>query len=146
MNQFLVPISTWFHALATVVFIGHFVLLAVLYLPVLSAQGQAPVAGPILGGVSKRSRPWLYASLIVFMITGIYLMVVDPNYMGIGNFGNFWALTMLVKHILIAAMIALGFWYNAILRLDHSSLIGLLWQLHNFERAILAFESKQELQ
>ena len=146
MNQFLVPISTWLHALATVIFIGHFVLLAVLYLPVLSAQGQAPVAGPILGGVSKRSRPWLYASLIVFMITGIYLMVVDPNYMGIGNFGNFWALTMLVKHILIAAMIALGFWYNAILRLDHSSLIGLLWQLHNFERAILAFESKQELQ
>ena len=116
MNQVLVPLSTWLHALATVVFIGHFVLLAVLYLPSLSAHGGASVAGPVLSGVSKRSRPWLYASLIVFMVTGIVLMIVDPNYKGVGNFGNFWAVMMLVKHILIVVMIALGFWYNAILR------------------------------
>ena len=133
MNQVLVALSIWLHALATVVFIGHFVLLAGLYLPVLSAQGQAPVAGPILGGVSKRSRPWLYASLIVFMVTGIHLMIVDPNYMGIGNFGNFWAVMMLVKHILIAAMIALGFWYNAILR------VGPMLSSNNPEQAIVRF-------
>jgi uncharacterized membrane protein len=116
MNQVLISLSTWLHALATVVFIGHFVLLAVLYLPTLSAQEGASVAGPILSGVSKRSRRWLYASLIVFAVTGIHLMLVDPNYKGVGNFGNFWAVMMLVKHILISVMIALGFWYNAILR------------------------------
>jgi uncharacterized membrane protein len=133
MNQFLVPISTWLHALATVVFIGHFVLLAGLYLPVLSAQGGASAAGPILSGVSQRSRPWLYASLIIFMVTGIYLMIVDPNYMGIGNFRNFWALMMLVKHILIAAMIAMGFWFNAIMR------VGPMMSSNNPEQAIVRF-------
>ena len=43
-------------------------------------------------------------------------MFVDPNYLGIGDFGNLWSLLMLVKHILILGMIAAGFWFNAILR------------------------------
>jgi uncharacterized membrane protein len=112
MTQFLFSLSYWLHAVATVIFIGHFVLLAVIYLPVLSKGGN----GPLLSEISKRSRPWLYASLIVFMITGIYLMIVDSNYMGVGNFSNPWAVMMLVKHILIIVMIAMGFWFNAILR------------------------------
>jgi uncharacterized membrane protein len=109
--QVLASLSYWLHAVATVVFIGHFVLLALIYLPVLSKNEN----GAALSEISKRSRSWMYASLIIFMITGIYLMMVDPNYMGVGNFGNAWAIAMLVKHILVIVMIALGFWYNAIL-------------------------------
>lgn len=110
MSQILVSVSYWLHTVATVIFIGHFVLLAVLYLPALADDGTA------LSRISRRSRYWLYASLIVFAVTGIYLTIVDPNYAGIGNFDNFWAIMMLVKHILILVMIALGFWHNAILR------------------------------
>ena len=58
----------------------------------------------------------MYVSLLIFLVTGIYLTLVDPNYLGIGNFNNFWAVMMLVKHVLIVVMIALGFWFNAILR------------------------------
>jgi uncharacterized membrane protein len=112
MSQILISLSTWLHALATVIFIGHFVLLALIYLPVFAKSGNASV----LSEISKLSRSWMYASLIVFMITGIYLMLIDPNYMGIGNFGNFWAVAMLVKHLVVVAMIAIGFWFNAILR------------------------------
>jgi len=129
MTQVLIALSTWLHALATVVFIGHFVLLAGIYLPVLSKNGIT------LSEISKRSRPWLYASLIVFMVTGIYLMIVDPNYKGVGNFGNFWAVMMLVKHILIAGMIALGFWYNAILR------VGPMLSSNNPEQALIRFRN-----
>jgi uncharacterized membrane protein len=110
MSQILISLSVWMHALATVVFIGHFILLGLLYLPALTNDGAA------LSAISKRSRSWMYASLIVFAVTGVYLTFVDPNYKGIGNFNNIWAVMMLVKHILILAMIALGFWYNAILR------------------------------
>ena len=110
--QILTSLSYWLHAVATVIFIGHFVLLALIYLPVLSKSGN----GAVLSGISKQSRSWMYASLIVFTITGIYLTLVDPNYMGIGNFSNVWAIAMLVKHILVIAMIGIGFWYNAILR------------------------------
>ncbi len=115
MSQFLFSLFTWLHAVATVLFIGHPLLLSLLYLPAF-AKAKAELAGPILSDVSKRSRPWMYGSLLIFMVTGIYLMIVDPNYRGVGDFGNPWAVAMLLKHILIVAMIGLGFFYNAILR------------------------------
>lgn len=115
MSQFIFSLFTWLHAIATVIFIGHPLLAWLFYLPAF-AQAKAEIAGPILSGVSKRSRPWMYISLVIFMVTGIYLMIVDPNYRGVGDFGNPWAIAMLVKHILIVAMIGLGFFYNAILR------------------------------
>ena len=110
MSQLLISLSTWLHAIATVVFIGHFVLLAGIYTPALSKNGNA------LSEISKCSRPWMYASLLVFAITGTHLMLIDSGYLGFMDFGNCWGIVMLVKHILIVAMIGLGFWYNAILR------------------------------
>jgi uncharacterized membrane protein len=115
MSQILFSLSTWLHALATVIFIGHFLLLSLIYLPAFG-KASAEITGPILSEVSKRSRPWMYVSLVIFMVTGIYLMIVDPNYRGVGNFGNLWAVAMLVKHILIVAMIGMGFVFNALLR------------------------------
>lgn len=110
MTPILTVLSYWLHALATVVFIGHFVLLAVVYIPALT---DTPAA---LSAISKRSRLWMYASLLIFIITGVYLMFVDPNYLGIGKFNNFWSVMMLVKHLLIVGMIGMGFWFNAIMR------------------------------
>jgi len=127
MSQFLISLSTWLHALATVIFIGHFVLLAGIYIPALSKNG------PALSEISKRSRSWMYASLIVFTVTGIYLTFIDPNYQGIGNFNNFWAVMMLVKHIIIVVMIGIGFWYNAILR------AGPMMSSNSPEQAIVRF-------
>ena len=112
MISILVSLSYWLHVLATVVFIGQFVLLATIYLPVLSKAGN----GTALSEISKHSRPWLYSSMLVFIITGIYLMIVDQNYLGIGKFENFWSVLMLVKHLLILGMIVMGFWFNAIMR------------------------------
>jgi uncharacterized membrane protein len=111
MTQILVAVSAWLHTLATVIFIGHYVLLSVIYLPALQNT-----SGTILSGISRRSRPWLYASLVIFALTGIYLTISDPNYLGLGNFGNLWGILMLLKHVLIMGMIALGFWFNAIMR------------------------------
>lgn len=111
MSQTLVALSYWLHAMGTVIFIGHYLLLSLIYLPVLSTAD-----GTILSQISRRSRVWLYVSILVFAVTGVYLTFVDPNYLGIGNFGNPWAILMLVKHILIVAMIGMGFWFNVILR------------------------------
>lgn len=111
MSQILIALSVWLHAIGTVILIGHYLLLSVIYLPVLEKNG-----GTFLSEISKRSRPWMYISLVIFMVTGIYLMFADPNYLGVGDFGNFWSIMMLVKHLLVVGMIGLGFWYNALLR------------------------------
>jgi len=128
MTSILVALSSWLHALATVIFIGHFVLLAVIYIPALA---DTPAA---LSAVSKRSRWWMYASLLVFIFTGVYLMFIDPNYLGIGKFNNFWSVMMLVKHLLIVGMIAMGFWFNAIMRVGPlmSSNTGAMQALERF--------------
>jgi uncharacterized membrane protein len=112
MTQILVSISVWLPAVATVIFIGHYLLLSVIYLPVLLINENRTT----LSQISRRSRPWLYASLLVCIVTGTYLMLIDPGYLGFMNLGNLWGMVMLVKHILIFAMIAMGFWFNAILR------------------------------
>jgi uncharacterized membrane protein len=111
MSQILTALSIWLHALATIVLIGHYLLLSVMYIPVLEKNN-----GTALSEISKRSRSWMYLSLVTFMLTGVYLMFVDPNYLGVGNFGNLWSVMMLVKHLLIFGMIGLGFWFNALLR------------------------------
>jgi uncharacterized membrane protein len=115
MSQILIALSFWLHSLATVTFIGHYVLLAVLYLPAMK-DSPVDITGPILSRISKQSRNWMYASLLIFMVTGVYLTFVDPNYLGVGDFGNFWSIMMLIKHLLIVAMIGAGFFFNAILR------------------------------
>jgi uncharacterized membrane protein len=111
MSQILTALFLWLHALATVVFIGYYLLLSTIYLPTLEKDG-----GAFLGQISRRSRPWLYASLLVFIVTGVYLMLIDTSYLGFMNFDNFWGIVMLLKHILIFGMLGMGFWYNAILR------------------------------
>ena len=112
MSQILFSLSTWLHAIATTIMIGHYLLLSLIYLPVLAKEN----GGVILSAISQRSRVWMYISLGIFAVTGTHLTLVDSNYLGIGNFGNLWGILMLVKHLLIMGMIALGFWYNAILR------------------------------
>lgn len=116
MTQMLTALSYWLHALGTVIFIGHYCLLSLVYLPAFDKNQADSASRTVLSDISKRSRVWLYASMLVFAVTGIYLTFVDPNYRGIGNFNNLWAVLMLVKHILLLAMVAMGFWFNAILR------------------------------
>jgi uncharacterized membrane protein len=113
MSQLLLATSTTLHALAMIIFIGHYLLMSLIYIPALSGLDNA---GKALGEMSHRSRRWLYGSILIFFVTGVHLMLVDPNYLGIGNFSNPWALMMLIKHIVILVMIALGFWYNALQR------------------------------
>lgn len=112
MSQILIALSVWLHAVGTVILIGNYFLLSVIYLPVLEKDNRL-----ILSKISQRSRPWMYFSLGIFMVTGIYLMLADPNYLGFGDFGNLWGILMLVKHVLILGMIAMGFWFNAIWRI-----------------------------
>jgi len=116
MPQILAALSSWLHSLATVIFIGHPLLFSLIYLPAFAQNQANPVNGNILSAISKHSRVWMYASLGVFIVTGIYLMYVDPSYLGIGKFNNLWSIMMLVKHILILGMVGMGFWYNGLMR------------------------------
>lgn len=135
MSQILFALSSWLHALATVLLIGNYLLLSLIYLPAIVKRGPEP-AGAILSEISRRSRMWMYLSLLVFLVTGLYLMFVDSKYLGFANFGNLWGILMLVKHALVLGMIAAGFWFNAVLRVGPlmSSNSGAAGALAGFRR------------
>lgn len=111
MSAILIALSIWLHNVGTVIFIGYHLLLALIFIPALKNERTA-----ILSEISKRSRPWMYISLLIFALTGTYLTFVDPNYLGFADFGNGWGILMLIKHVLILGMIGMGFWFNAIFR------------------------------
>jgi uncharacterized membrane protein len=138
MTTFLMATANALHTLASMIFVGYYLLLTLICLPALA--GPETGGGAALGKISTRSRPWLYASIIIFALTGVYLTLADASYLGIGQFSNPWAVLMLVKHILILAMLAIGFWYNFIQRVGQNlrSYPSDAQKLANFRRYCLA--------
>ncbi len=109
MSTYVVALSTWLHALATVVFIGHYLFLGLVYLPVLERQAHGSALRELLEAVSSRLRPFFGGSLLIFLVTGTHLMLINEDYLGLGNFfGNAWSMLIVVKHVLVLAFLALA--------------------------------------
>jgi putative copper export protein len=48
-------------------------------------------------------------SLLIFLVTGTHLMMINEDYLGLGNFfGNSWSILIIVKHVLVVAFLALA--------------------------------------
>jgi uncharacterized membrane protein len=121
MTNYLVAISTWFHVLATIVWIGYYVFTSLIYLPVferqmqanaescVSAEGKNAIIRELLEQVSARLRPFFGGSLLIFLVTGTHLMLINEHYLGLGNFfGNPWSVLIVIKHVLVLAFLALA--------------------------------------
>jgi uncharacterized membrane protein len=111
MSNYLVALSTWLHALATIVMVGYFVFASLIYLPVLQRQMKADGLRELLEKFSARLRPFFGGSLLIFLITGTHLMLINESYLGLGNFfGNVWSVLIVIKHVLVLAFLALAFY------------------------------------
>jgi len=109
MSPFLIALSTWLHTLATIVWIGYYVFTALIYLPVFEHRMQADALRDLLEGVSARLRPFFGGALLVFLVTGTHLMLINQNYLGLGNFfGNPWSVLIVIKHVLVLVFLALA--------------------------------------
>ncbi len=109
MSNFLIALSTWLHALATIVMIGYYVFTSLIYLPVLERKMQANALRELLEQVSARLQPFFGGSLLIFLVTGTHLMLINKNYLGLGHFfGNPWSTLIVIKHVLVLAFLALA--------------------------------------
>ena len=109
VSTLLVPLSLWLHALATIVMVGHYVFISLIYLPVFERRMQADTLCEFLEQVSARLRPLFGGSLLIFIVTGTYLMMINSNYLGLGNFfGNPWSALIVLKHVLVLAFLVLA--------------------------------------
>jgi uncharacterized membrane protein len=109
MTTFLIAFSTWLHTLATIVMIGYYVFTSLIFLPIFESQMRGTALRNMLERVSSRLRPYFGGSLLIFMVTGTHLMLINENYLGLGNFfGNPWSILIVVKHVLVLVFLALA--------------------------------------
>lgn len=109
MSNILIATSTWLHALATIVMVGYYMFTSLIYLPILERQMQANALRDLLEQISARLRPFFGGSLLIFLITGTHLMLINQNYLGLGNFfGNPWSILIVIKHVLVVTFLALA--------------------------------------
>jgi uncharacterized membrane protein len=109
MSTLIVALSTWLHVLATIVMVGYFPFASLIYLPVLERQVQGNALRALLEQISARFRPFFGGSLLIFLVTGTYLMLTNKSYLGLGHFfGNPWSALIVIKHMLVLASLALA--------------------------------------
>jgi len=109
MSTIFVPVSLWLHTLATIVMVGHYVFTGLIYLPVFERRMQANAMCGLLEQVSTRLRPYFGGSLLIFLVTGTYLMLINQEYLGLGHFfDNPWSALIVIKHVLVLAFLVLA--------------------------------------
>jgi uncharacterized membrane protein len=101
-------IAVWFHTLAFVIAWGYYGILGRMVLPALQGSLQGTDQSAALVAIEGRALPLVGGSVVLFLITGSYLLVVDPEYAGLGNIASTWATLMLVKHLVIVALVVAG--------------------------------------
>ena len=101
--------AAWLHSLATVALLGYYALLALVILPVLRRVVNGPALGRVIPEIERRALPVVLASVGTFVVTGLYLMVTDDRFVGIGHFfGSTWSTLIVVKHVVVVGLVGLG--------------------------------------
>jgi putative copper resistance protein D len=95
--------SYMLHMIATVVWIGGIVFMALVVTPALKDQ---PESARVFAAIRRRFGPLAGLSLIVLIVTGMAQLTSSTHYVGFLNFANTWAKAILLKHIAVGGMIA----------------------------------------
>jgi uncharacterized membrane protein len=101
-------LAYWFHMLATVVWIGGLATLALLILPVAQRKLDEAAFARQLEGIQSRLDLLGWFCLATLIGSGLVQMSGNPNYQGILEIDNLWAVAILLKHIVFGGMIAVS--------------------------------------
>jgi uncharacterized membrane protein len=96
------------HTLALLIVLGYYGILGRFALPTLRGSLDPPTTARVLGALERRARPWLVLTVVLFTLTGTYLLFVDEQYAGLGVITGAWAGLLLVKHVLVVVVVGLG--------------------------------------
>jgi uncharacterized membrane protein len=94
------------HLIATVVWIGGLVVMAVVIQPIASKTiTDATALAKLLDAIHKRFQPLANLSLIVLILTGLVQLVASKFYKGFLSIDSPWSQAILLKHISVGLMI-----------------------------------------
>lgn len=101
-------LSYWLHMLATVAWLGGLAAASLLVLPIISKTGGSGEQLKLLHRLQKRLDPVGWLSLLVLVGTGLTQMSASERYEGFLSISSSWAASILFKHIVFSAMIAVS--------------------------------------
>lgn len=96
------------HTLAMIMVVGYYGILGRVILPGLRRSLDDSTRASVLVAIERRALPLVVIAVGLFAATGAYLLLIDDQYAGLGNFSSTWAALMLVKHLLVIVMVVLG--------------------------------------
>src|SRR4030067_3624646 len=114
MTEVILAASYWLHLIATVVWIGGIAFILFIAIPS-AKQVLGADAGKLMGEISKRFTPIANYSIIFIVVTGFVLTGLNKQFSGIGNVGNSWSLSLIMKHVLVFVMVAVHFYRGLVL-------------------------------
>ena len=110
-------LAIWLHTLAFVIAWGYYGILGRIVLPALERSLDQPAASRTLVAVERRALPLVLLSVALFVVTGSYLLLASPKYAGLGDFfANTWTTLMLLKHLVVAVLVALAVAVDLLIR------------------------------
>ncbi len=105
MNFWLLAFSYWFHLLATAVWFGGLILMALVAWP---AFKQADLSSNQWLTLQRKFSIWVNGSLLVLLISGFLQMTNDVNYDGFLKVDTIWAWAMLLKHLAYVGLVGIA--------------------------------------
>lgn len=73
------------------------------------------MAGKLMKEVAKRFTPLANISILLLIVTGIFIFYYDKNYTSLLYLKNRWNVQIAMKHVLVAVMIIIHFYRGLIL-------------------------------
>ena len=106
----LLAIANFLHLIATITWVGGMIISRLIITPAvrkLAQSGDLTEADQraVLRAIGQRGASFTYGAIVVFIITGLAMLSLNPNYAGFLVFGNLWTQVILVKHVVVAALI-----------------------------------------
>jgi uncharacterized membrane protein len=104
----LLSVINWLHLFAMVIWFGGFFTNILVLVPSLKESLEPAAMGPFMGTFSKRFRRLVYLSIVVLLVTGVVMLLLNKEYLGLLDLGNEWSILMLIKHIFVLTMIGIA--------------------------------------
>ncbi len=107
--DWLLLLALWLHTIALVIAVGYYGVLGRIIVPALTRSLHGSDLAESLAAIERRALPLVLLAVVLFVITGSYLLVVNPDYTGLGHFfDTSWATLMLVKHGVVIVLVCVG--------------------------------------
>jgi uncharacterized membrane protein len=102
-------VAAWLHTVAFAIAWGYYGVLARLVMPSLEQVLDVPGWASSIVAIERRAVLLLVVAMAAIVLTGAWLLVVDPRYAGLGSvLDSTWATLMLVKHVAVLGFVALA--------------------------------------